>query len=527
MINPSYYTRELLELKNYNKPLEYLIELGADTLLSFIKYDGRKIAYIDINHADGDSIGSSVNLAFLFDMKNVHYNIGSHNSSYKLTFSFSNLPLDEIKANLKREIKMLYIVTDCTPYSLFWKDIEEISRQSKAREYFHVLVIDHHPFIGREEAKGVIKTEENECLTYLNFGHSKEANEWWRGPNIPCSGEITFYIVLNILLDKLKESNEDKLRHILVPTLLATYTDLRTRQFIESIKDEKIRNVIENHTRGGPIDKYKGSVTFFDSFIEIFNGAIRYAGLKVVNEFRTHSLTENQKVHCPTHKLLKLAAANVMSATKIGDPATLTIYPRDLGYEGESGHGLREILYAYSEWENIKPVAKNAFFRYAFDHYEPRTDRVIHFDDTKSIIAILPQSQVKVSYKKDIIDLSKLLKYPPYVEYFFTSYYHIANIEIVKNSNLIIVGIESSKDEDYAEFSFRSNNRSIPAGLFASQIANNIRNELQCTSDHVLGGGHESAAGLRIRQDIFDRLKKEYNINIYSLMNELIKDVRI
>ena len=532
MIDPAYYTPELRNLENFGKSFDELTELGAEDLFSFIKYDGRKRAYIHINHPDADSIGSSVHLAFLFQMKNVPYSIDSHNSSYKLTFSASRPPLSEIKSNLERDIKVLYVVTDCTPYSLFWEDVEKIYEQSKAKEYFHILVMDHHSFIGREEARGARSGEEKGLLTYINFGHSSNANVWWKRPNIPCAGEITFNIVSNIL-DKLNESSVDVLKHFLIPTLFATYTDFRTPQFLASIEDEKIRKVLENYNNVRTIKEYQGFVTCFEDFIDIFNGAIRYAGLKVGEEQRTYSLTENQKIHCPTHKLIKSAAANVMLASKIANPLVLTIYPKDLGYEDEDGYNLREILHANSEWGKIKSIARNAFFYYSFDHYMPKRDRVLYFNDTKSIIAILPKSQTKVYYKGSTIDLSKLLKYPPYIEYFFTGYYPIAESPQVKDSHLIIVGIESSKDDDYAEFSFRSHTPSVPAGHFASQIANRIRKELRCASHHVFGGGHEGAAGLRIRQETLDELKKNYdlennyNLDIYTLINELVKNVRI
>lgn len=527
MIDPAYHIPELYDLKTYGKTSNSLIEIGAETLLSFITSPEKKRVYLDINHPDGDAIGSSVNLAILFQMTNVPYSIDSHNSSYKLTFSVSRLPLNDMKVNLERDVNLLYIGTDFTPLYPFWEDVEEISKHPKAKEKIKLMIIDHHPFIGREEAKKIREMErETECLTYLNLGHSSDANIWWKGPNIPCAGEITFRIVSNVL-EKLNKYNVDTLKHFLIPTLLATYTDLRTRQFIASIRDEKIGKIVENYTNVGMIKEYQGFVTHFDDFINIFNGAIRYAGLKVGEEQRTYSLTEIQKMYSPTHKLLKSAAAHVMLSSKINNPMILTRHPKDLGYEYENGYHLLEILQADKEWEKIKPIARNAFLHYHIDHYVPRSDRVSYFNDTKSFIAILPKSQTIVSYRGIIIDLSKLLKYPPYIEYFFTAYSPIADSGMVRNSSLIIVGVESSRIEDYSEFSFRSNSPSIPAGHFASEIANRIRKEIGCPYHFVFGGGHEVAAGLRIRQSILDMLKRRYDLDVYSLINELIKNVRL
>ena len=229
----------------------------------------------------------------------------------------------------------------------------------------------------------------------------------------------------------------------------------------------------------------------------------------------------------PTHKLLRSIAAHTMLAAKIRNPMVLTRSPKDLGYGYENGYYLSEIIEAEKEWSKIKTIARNAFLHYNISHYSLRSNRVSYFNDTKSIVAILPKTQTIAEYKGMKIDLSKLLKYPPYIEFFLTGYRPIAEMEIVKGASLIIVGIESSRNEGYSEFSFRSKSPSIPAGHFASEITYRIRKEFNAPYHYAFGGGHENAAGLRIKQEILDSLKRTYNLDIYSLMNELIKQVRL
>jgi len=527
MIDPAYYIPELYDLKTHGRPSSYLVEAATEYLISFLSSQNKKKIYFDINHADGDAIGSIVNLAILLEILKVPYTIESYNSSYKLTFSASRLPLNEMKANLERDLEILYIVTDTTPWYPFYSDLEKFFSYPKANDKVGVMILDHHPFIGGEEAKKIREIErEYEDFIYLNFGLSSDANVWWRGPNIPCAGEITFEISREVL-KKLGKYELSTIKQFLIPTLLATYTDFRTENFLNKIEDKELKKTAENYTNIGTIKEYLGFTTYFDEFINMFNGGMRATGLKVGEELRTHSLTETQIGYSPTHRLLKSAAAHVMLTAKVGNPMVLTRNPRDLGYSYENGYHLGEIIRADAEWEKIKSVARKAFLHYHLNRYIPRSDRVSYFNDTKSIMALLPKTQTVVSYRGTTIDLSKLLKYPPYIEFFFTAYRPIAEMEIIRNSSLIIVGVESSKSDGYSEFSLRSNTPSVPVGRFASEIANRIRMEKKYPYHYAFGGGHETAAGLRIRQDVLDEFKKDYNHDVYSLINELIKGVRL
>jgi len=527
MIDPARYTPELYELYTYNKTFDHLKTAAAEELLEFQKYPGKKIVLLDINHADGDAIGSALNFAIHFEMSNVPYLIDSYNSSSKLTFSTIRLPLNDIKSYLEKDAKILFITTDNTPWYPFYTDLDEVYRYPKAKENFKVMILDHHPFVGKEEG-GKIKEEEreNEGFKYYNYGLSKEANIWWKRPNIPCAGEITFYIV-SYILEKLNKYNLETIRRLLIPTLVSTYTDLRTKRFLDSISDEKVKKVAEDYTNVGIIDEWEGYQTHFELFNNLTNGAFRVSGLKVADKYDTYFLTDAQRLNSPTHKLLKSIAAHVMVTSKIGNPMVLTRLPKDLGYADENGYHLLEILEEDKEWSKIKSLARNAFLYFEANHYMLRHDRASYFNDTKAVVVILPKSQTIVKYKGVDIDLSKLLKYPPYIEFFLTSYRPIAEIETIKNSSIIIVGVESSRSEGYAEFSFRSNSPSIPVGYVASEIAHQARKECACPHYESFGGGHPTAGGLRMKQRILDYLKMKENLDVYSLMNEWMKKVSL
>jgi hypothetical protein len=527
MIDPARYTPELYDLETYNKSFDHLKIAASEKLLEFQKHTGKKIAILDINHADGDAIGSALNFAILFEMLGVPYSIDSYNSSSKLTFSTTRLPLNDIKNYLEKGTKVLFITTDNTPWYPFYKDIDEVYKHTVAKENFEVMILDHHPFVGKEEGAKIKEEErENEGFTYHNYGLSKEANIWWRGPNIPCAGEITFYIVSDIL-EKLNKYNLEAIRRFLIPTLVSSYTDLRAHKFLNSISDEKVKNIAEDYTNVGIIDEWQGYQTHFELFNNLSNGAIRVSGLKVADKYDTYFLTDAQRFNSPTHKLLKSIAAHLMVTAKIGNPMVLTILPRDLGYPSENGYHLLEILEADKDWDKIKSIARNAFLYFHINRYMLRRDRASYFKDTNAIVVILPKSQTIVKYKGANMDLSKLLKYPPYIEFFLTSYRPIAEIEIIKNSSIIIVGVESSRSEGYAEFSFRSKSPSIPVGYVASEIAHQVRKEFGCPYYESFGGGHPSAGGLRMKQRILDDLKTKENLDVYSLVNELIKKVSL
>jgi hypothetical protein len=527
MIDPARYTPELYDLDTYNRPFDYLKTVASEELLEFQKSPDKKIALLDINHADGDAVGSAVNFAILFEMLDVPYLIDSYNSSSKLTFSTIRLPLNDIKTYLEKDTKILFITTDNTPWYPFYSDLDEVYRHPKAKENFKLMILDHHPFVGKEEGSKIKEEErEKEGFIYHNYGLSKEANIWWRGPNIPCAGEITFYIVSDIL-EKLNKYNLEAIRRFLIPTLVSSYTDLRTHKFLDSISDEKVKNIAEDYTNVGIIDEWQGYQTHFELFNNLANGAYRVSGLKVADKYDTYFLTEAQRLNSPTHKLLKSIAAHVMVTAKIGNPMVLTRLPKDLGYAYENGYHLLEILEADKEWGKIKSIARNAFLYFDTNHYKLRHDRASYFKDTKAVVVILPKLQTIVQYKGTNIDLSKLLKYPPYIEFFLTAYHRIAEIETIKNSSIIIVGVESSRSEGYAEFSFRSYSPSIPVGYFASEIAHKVRKEYVCPHYESFGGGHPTAGGLRMKQRILDELKIKENLDVYSLINEWIKKISL
>jgi len=189
---------------------------------------------------------------------------------------------------------------------------------------------------------------------------------------------------------------------------------------------------------------------------------------------------------------------------------------------------LSTILRLDREYERISSQLRGAFLKWSNGFYEPKEGTVFKSDETSILISLIYGSNAYLKYKGNIEHIQKIPKVPQYMQFFFTQYPHIATSPIVSSAAFVVTAVEGieNEPESCVQISLRvprDKKYSNPLGLIAEGVANYFKKEYGTTSVDVQGGGHPTAAGIRIKQELFSRFMKDNNLDKFDAIEEIIK----
>jgi len=532
--NPTTY-----DISCYNKPYSQMIKRVAEE----IKYGINSRFLLNIDHADGDAM-SIVLFPLLFDMiEKKDYRIGVWNGTHHLSFSSSIFPSSIVKEELRKGNPVTFVTIDNTPWSIFWEQVlnfyEKLSDVEKKK--LKIVVIDHHPYVEEDKLSWVKKFEKEgetkECpkTIYINAGWSEETTRWYvNKANVPCAGEISFDVTHELIEHLYPEKSTAFLERAVTPLLVATETDMRTPSMTERYEGE-INRRIKSALNWTVHDNYRGEVSIPTRFVNKANGAIRVSGILVDRPI--YSVMNEDQIHVyPTHRVLGDIAKALYFATINGDIKLLIIEPQKTGVRNHST--LPTIIKLDEEHRKITPQIRKAFLEWIPNSgYVPREDVVLKVEDTGALICFIP-GDTSIKYKGKFPPISSSLKIPPYMLFFLTEYRHIANSEIVSSSSFVVAAVEGvpNEPESYVQFSLRVpeyKKYPYPLGRIAEGIAKYFKEKYNATSVDVQGGGHPTAAGIRIKQRIFNEFMREVmgendrTIDKFDAINEILKRSKV
>jgi hypothetical protein len=537
MYTAGLYTPKITTFPCYRKSYDSMTDLIKERLKEHI-LDGSTII-LDINHADGDAAGSIVQFALMLDNINKRdYFINIFNGTHHLTFAASILPQSLIAGELEKGRSVAYITTDNTPWVPFFNQTKNFYKKlpDDEKKKLELIIMDHHAWMESDKINSIAAFQEGDAketpqTTYINAGWEKDVIEtWWKTPSIRCASEIAFDVNRKLMEDLYPEKVDLFLKQAVIPLLVGTNTDMRTKDAIENYMsvDRKIYDAIKNVSTPKLIEKYRGEITAMDKFINIANGAIRVSG-GLIDRPNYEIMEEEQIYNYPTHNIMNDVVRSLYFAANHKNPLALVMDPSQIGLPNNSP--INNILSLDKVHEKVKSGIRSSFLRWEYKGYALRDDACIKFDDTNALICMIYGNNRTISYgrykERKTVDVAKLLKVAPYMQFFLTGYYPISSSSAVTSSTFIVTAVEGSPYEplSYAHLSLRApRGYSVPLGLVAESISRWLKKEYKLNTEDVQGGGHEQAAASRIRQKVLDNVRKDNGLDKFEVINWIIKE---
>ena len=255
------------------------------------------------------------------------------------------------------------------------------------------------------------------------------------------------------------------------------------------------------------------------------NGAIRVSGIEIdkpIYEVMDEKIISNY----PTHRVLLDAARALYFAAMYENVKALIAEPQEIGIGNHSP--LTTILRLDQEHSKIKTPLRRSFLEWDYNSYKLKEDAALKSEETDVLICLIYGKNAILRYKGRSIHVSSLLKVAPYMQFFLTEYPPIADSPLVSSSAFVVTAVEGLlyEPESYVHISCRtpkSKRYTYPLGLIAEGVSNFLKKEYGVNSVDVQGGGHPTAAGIRIKQKIINKIAKENNLDKFEVIDWIIK----